>query len=82
MSELLTPYYQLYINGKEIDELRYSMIDTIDFEDNSSGSDLLKITISDPDLILLSDNIFVEDVCNISKEVRVICNTCHASFLM
>lgn len=62
MSELLTPYYQLYINGREIDELRYSMIDTIDFEDNSSGSDLLKITISDPDLILLSDNIFVEDV--------------------
>lgn len=62
MSELLMPYYQLFINGKEIDELRYSMIDTIDVEDNGTGSDLLKITLSDPDLIMLSDNIFVEDV--------------------
>lgn len=62
MSELLSAYYQLFINGKEIDEYRYTMIDSIDYEDNASGSDLLKITMSDPDLIILSDNIFVEEV--------------------
>lgn len=62
MSELLMPYYQLFISGREIDEHRYSMIDTIDFEDTASGSDLLKIVLNDPDLEILSDNIFVEDV--------------------
>ena len=35
MSTLLMPYYRLYINGKELDDFRYSMIQSIVYEDNS-----------------------------------------------
>lgn len=56
------PYYRLYINGKELDDFRYSMIQSIVYEDNSTGSDLLTINIEDPEFIFLDDNIFIEDV--------------------
>lgn len=61
MSTLLMPYYQLFIGGKELDDFRYSMIQSITFEDNASGSDLLSITITDPDFIFINDDIFLED---------------------
>lgn len=61
MSNVLTPYYQLFIKGEEIDSERYSMIEEIVFEDNSSGSDLLSITINDPNFIFLNDDIFIEE---------------------
>ena len=61
MSSLLMPYYQIYIGGQELDDFRYSMIDNVVFEDNASGSDLLTITITDPDFIFINDNIFVEE---------------------
>ncbi len=54
-------YYEIVINGKEIDEKRYSMIKSVTHEDTSSGSDLLTIKIDDPDLEFLEDNIFVKD---------------------
>ena len=41
------------------------MFESIVFEDTSSGSDLLTLTFYDPDLVLLSDNIFIEH-CNVS----------------
>lgn len=61
MSTVLAPYYRIYLNGKELDEFRYSMIEKVIFEDNASGSDLLTIHIEDPEFIFLNDNIFVED---------------------
>lgn len=54
-------YYQIVINGVEIDEKRYSMIKSVKHEDTSSGSDLLTITLDDPDLEFLEDSIFVKD---------------------
>ena len=63
MSESVkVPYYCIYINGVELDEYRMSMLESIVFEDTSSGSDLLTLTFYDPDLVLLSANIFME-VC-------------------
>lgn len=62
MSSLLMPYYRVYINGKELDDFRYSMIQSITYEDNATGSDLLTIDIQDPEFIFLDDNIFLEDV--------------------
>lgn len=56
-----TPYFNLTINGKEIDSYRMSMLESITFEDNATGSDLLTVTFYDPDLLILSDDIFVED---------------------
>lgn len=61
MSKLLNPYYRIYIDGKELDEFRYSMIKEVVFEDNASGSDLLKITIVDPEFIFIDDNILIEE---------------------
>ena len=62
MSEILMPYYRIYICGKELDDFRYSMIQSITFEDYATGSDLLTIEILDPEFIFLDDKIFVEDV--------------------
>lgn len=61
MSKLLNPYYRIYIDGKELDEFRYSMIKEVVFEDNASGSDLLKITIVDPEFIFIDDKILIEE---------------------
>ena len=42
MSESVrVPYYCIYINGVELDEYRMNMLESIVFEDTSSGSDLL-----------------------------------------
>lgn len=62
MSEILMPFYRIYIDGKELDDFRYSMIQSITYEDNSTGSDLLTIEIMDPEFIFLDDKIFIEDV--------------------
>jgi len=62
MSRLVeVPYFAIYINGVEIDNYRMTMLESIDYEDNASGSDLLTLTFYDPDLKILSDNIFVEE---------------------
>ena len=61
MSSLLMPKYQIFIGGAELDEFRYSMIQEVTFEDNATGSDLLSISILDPDFIFIDDNIFLED---------------------
>ena len=65
MPDVKIPYYAIYINGVELDEYRMSMLESIDFEDNATGSDLLTLSFYDPDLILLSDNIFIPN-CNVS----------------
>lgn len=59
------PFYSICINGVEIDEYRMNMLESISYEDNSTGSDLLTLNFYDPDLVLLSDNIFVEE-CKVS----------------
>ncbi len=61
MSEIKSMYYKIVVNGKELDEKRYSMIQSVKHEDCSSGSDLVTITIDDPDLEFLQDSIFVND---------------------
>lgn len=65
MPNVKIPYYAIYINGVEIDEYRMCMLESITFEDNATGSDLLTLSFYDPDLKLLSDNIFVPN-CNVS----------------
>lgn len=53
--------YDLYIGGKLIDFHRKSLIQNIELEENSSGSDILTISIADPDFVFIEDNIFVEE---------------------
>ena len=33
--EILVPYYKIYINGKEIDEYRYSMLGNKEIKDKA-----------------------------------------------
>lgn len=61
MSSLLMPRYMLYINGKELDTFRYSMIKEITVQDNASGSDLLTISVEDPEFTFINDKLFLED---------------------
>lgn len=62
MSEpIKVPYFNLTLRGKELDEYRMSMINSVVYEDNATGSDLLTISLTDPDLELLSDDIFVKE---------------------
>jgi hypothetical protein len=53
--------YELYVGGKKLDSYRKSLIQDISLEDNASGSDLLTLTVADPDFLFIDDNIFVED---------------------
>lgn len=62
MPEILMGKYRIFLNGKELDDFRYSMIQSVKFEDNATGSDLLSISLEDPEFLFLNDNIFVEDV--------------------
>lgn len=61
MSSLLMPKYMLFINGVELDDFRYSMIEEIVYEDSASGSDLLTLRICDPEFVFINDKIFLED---------------------
>lgn len=61
MPTLLMPYYRVFIGGKELDSFKYSMITDITFEDNAHGSDLLTISLEDPEFIFIDDDIFVEE---------------------
>lgn len=60
--QILEFFYQIIIGGVEIDEFRYSMIQTLEYSEVSSGSDILTIGIEDPNFIFLEDRIFVEDL--------------------
>ena len=62
MAGNIAMYYTLSISGVEIDSYRKSLIEDITIQENASGSDVLSITISDPDFTFLDDNIFVEEV--------------------
>ena len=61
MSEVLVPFYRIYIGGKELDDFKYSMIQSVVFEDVATGSDLLTINIEDPEFIFINDDIFIEE---------------------
>lgn len=61
MSDILHSYYELYIGGKKLDGEKLSYIESLVIDDTSSGSDLLTITLSDPNFVFLQDDMFVEE---------------------
>lgn len=52
--------YKIYINKKLLDDNRMKNILDITVMDNSTGSDLLQISMCDPDLYFISDSIITE----------------------
>lgn len=62
MSDLLSFYYNIFINNEELDATVKAFIDEITIEDNADGSDLLTIVLNDPSFIFIEDDIFLEEM--------------------
>lgn len=52
--------YKIYIRGKLLDDTRMKNILDVTVQDNCTGSDLLQITMCDPDLKFIEDDIITE----------------------
>lgn len=51
--KVLAPYYEVWLGGQQLEGLEHMLIQEVSFEDESTGSDILTITFSDPDFIIL-----------------------------
>lgn len=60
-NEVSSCFFKIWINGQELDQSRYELLDSLEIEDCSSGSDLATLVFYDPQLKFLDDNIFIED---------------------
>ena len=61
MSNLLSCYWNMYINGTLLSADRKECIESLEFSELCDGSDTCSITINDPNFLFIEDNIFVED---------------------
>lgn len=61
MSKVLSCYWNVFINGKELDEARKECIDSIDIVEQCDGSDTCTLVVNDPDFHYIEDNIFIEE---------------------
>lgn len=61
MSKVLSCYWSVSINGKELDKQRLENIDSIDILEQCDGSDTCNLTVNDPDFYFIEDNIFIEE---------------------
>lgn len=59
MSKYSSFSYKIWINGAEMSSDRMEMVTDVVYEDNCTGSDLLTITISDPNLKFFGDNVIL-----------------------
>lgn len=61
MSNVLSCYWKIRINGQELDQARVDCIDSIDLEEQCNGSDMCTIKVNDPNFVFINDNIFIEE---------------------
>lgn len=61
MANVLSCYWKVSINGKELDEARRNCIEGIDMQEQCDGSDTCTLKLNDPKFIYLEDNIFLEE---------------------
>lgn len=59
---VLSVWYDLYINSKQVDETRKNCITSIEISEVDTGTDSLTLNISDPDMLYIEDDIYKEDV--------------------
>ena len=73
MSNVLSTYLKLVVNGVEIVDRKRACITSIDFAELCDGSDTCTINLTDPDFLFIEDNIFIEEYVKerISREVRI-----------
>ena len=66
-------YWDLSLHGESIDFDRKCMIQSIVIDETVKGSDSMTITIADPDMVYIEDDIYIEDVpisCDITFQGR------------
>ena len=61
MSNVLSCYWNVYINGSLLGISKKKYIESIEIEELCDGSDVCTLTINDPDFVFIQDNIFVEE---------------------
>lgn len=61
MSKVLSCYWNVFINGVELDKARKECIESIDIVEQCDGSDTCTLVVNDPDFYFIEDNIFVEE---------------------
>lgn len=61
MSKVLSCYWNVFINGKELSKSRKECIDSIDIIEQCDGSDTCTLVVNDPDFLFIEDNIFIEE---------------------
>lgn len=61
MSKVLSCYWNVFINGKELDHARKQCIDSIEILEQCDGSNTCTIVVNDPDFFYIEDNIFIEE---------------------
>jgi hypothetical protein len=61
MTEILCAEWYVTVNGAELDSSRKSCISSIDIQEICDGSDMCTISVSDPDMLFIEDDIFIED---------------------
>lgn len=61
MSDVLSCYWDVFINGQKIDMARRNCIEKIEIDELCNGSDSCTLTLNDPDFLFIEDNIFVEE---------------------
>ena len=61
MSNVLSCYWNVYINGTLLDINKKKYIESLELEELCDGSDVCTIQLNDPNFVFIEDNIFVEE---------------------
>lgn len=61
MSKVLSCYWNVSINGKELDVDKRICIENIEINEQCDGSDTCTLTLNDPNFLFIEDNIFIEE---------------------
>lgn len=68
MGKVLSCYWKISINGKELNNARRKCISNIQLEDSCDYSDTCTFKVSDPNFLYIEDNIFLEEA-TVSVEI-------------
>ena len=61
MANVLSCFWNVYINGNLLEMNKKKCIESIEFDEICDGSDVCTITINDPDFLFIEDSLFVEE---------------------
>jgi uncharacterized protein len=56
----LAPYFKIFLGGVPLSDIEHALVDEIIYEDTSTGSDLVSITINDPDYLIIGNRKIVK----------------------